>query len=146
MARVYESAQSALKDMSKATTNYTGGGGGGRSNSNDERLKVVNANGRSQPKFIVDWYDLCMQCKQCFKCLGPRSNCTNSSGQESCSKVQPGSSCPHCSALHLEIACPAKNFGLPAGRYNAHGGGGNGYRGRRNFRGQRMSNYKKGIR
>ena len=79
MARIHESAQSALRDMSKATTNYTGGGG--RGSSNDERLKVVNANGQSQPKFIVDWYDLCMQRKQCFKSLGPRSNCTDSVGK-----------------------------------------------------------------
>ena len=145
MARVYESAQSAMKDMSKATTNYTGGGGG-RSNSNDERLKLVNFQGRSQPKFIVDWYDLCMQRKQCFKCLGPRSNCTNSSGQEGCSRVQPESSCPYCSALHLEIACPAKNFGLPPGKYGGDNGGGNsyGFRGYGRGRGRgRRSDYKK---
>ena len=125
MARTHESAQSALRDMSKATTNFTGGGGG-QGSGNDVRLKVVNANGQAQPKFVVDWYDLCMQRKQCFKCLGPRSNCMDSNGRESCSKVKPGFSCPHCSALHLEIACPAKNFGFPAGRYNAQGGGGSG--------------------
>ena len=71
----------------------------------------------------------------------------NSNGKENCSNAKPGYSCPHCSALHLEIACPAKNAGLPAGRYNVHSGGGNGGRGRGgNFRGRRMSNYKKGMR
>ena len=148
LARTHESAQSALKDMTKATTNFTGGGGG-RGGSNDERLKVVNANGQAQPKFMVDWYDLCMQRKQCFKCLGPRSNYMNSNGKENCSNIKPGFSCPHCSALHLEIACPAKNFGLPAGRYNAQGGGGSfgfrGYGGRGKGRGGK-SNYKKGMR
>ena len=38
LARSFETAQSALKDMSKATTNFTDGGGG-----SDKRLKVVNS-------------------------------------------------------------------------------------------------------
>ena len=40
LARSFETAQSALKDMSKATTNFTGGGGSGVGF--DERLKIVN--------------------------------------------------------------------------------------------------------